>query len=182
MLVLIYLPRKDGKLSWLRRERKSHKSVQISEEPGSNWGPCGRKAEILPTAPTTPALCEETLEPINFMSCWRCNSRKKGFHINKRISSYWSCLPIEVLAFLIVVHWQWHRSPPSVTDVWINCSGTSELGQQFAYTAVSNTKLLADLTRSHPHLKQLKNLKANFSREWLSIHIYTTKLVDFCRS
>ena len=33
-LVLIYLPRKDGKLSWLRRERKSHKSVQISAEPG----------------------------------------------------------------------------------------------------------------------------------------------------
>ena len=29
--------------------------IQISTEPGSNWGPFGRKAEILPTAPTTPA-------------------------------------------------------------------------------------------------------------------------------
>ena len=26
-------------------------NIQISAEPGSNWGPCGRKAEILPTAP-----------------------------------------------------------------------------------------------------------------------------------
>ena len=33
-LVLIYLPRKDGKLSWLRRERKSYKSVQILAVPG----------------------------------------------------------------------------------------------------------------------------------------------------
>ena len=54
-LVLIYLPRRDGKPSWLRRERKWHKSVQtLAEGRGSNWEPCGRKAEILPTAPTTP--------------------------------------------------------------------------------------------------------------------------------
>ena len=38
MLVLIYLPWKDGKLNWLRRERKSHKSVQISAEPGIELG------------------------------------------------------------------------------------------------------------------------------------------------
>ena len=48
-LVLIYLPRKDGKLSWLRRERRSQKRSNL--EPGSNWGPCGRNAEILPTTP-----------------------------------------------------------------------------------------------------------------------------------
>ena len=33
-LVLIYRPLKDGKLSWLRRERKSHKSVQTLATPG----------------------------------------------------------------------------------------------------------------------------------------------------
>ena len=29
--------------------------IQMSAGPGSNWGPCGQKAEILPTASTMPA-------------------------------------------------------------------------------------------------------------------------------
>ena len=32
--------------------KEGRTKIQISSEPGSNWGPCGRKAEILPTAPT----------------------------------------------------------------------------------------------------------------------------------
>ena len=35
--------------------KEGYTNIQISAEPGSNWGPCGRKAEILPTAPTMPA-------------------------------------------------------------------------------------------------------------------------------
>ena len=47
-LVRIYLPRKEGKLSYLAiGGKESRSNVQISAEPGSNWGPCGRKAEIL---------------------------------------------------------------------------------------------------------------------------------------
>ena len=38
MLVLIYLPWKDGKLSWLRQERMLHKSVQILAELGIELG------------------------------------------------------------------------------------------------------------------------------------------------
>ena len=52
-LVFIYLPRKDGKPSWLRRKRRPHKDLNLGKVPGSNWGPRGWKAEILPTAPTT---------------------------------------------------------------------------------------------------------------------------------
>ena len=36
--------------------KEGHANIQISAEPGLNWGPCGWKAEILPTAPTTPTL------------------------------------------------------------------------------------------------------------------------------
>ena len=36
--------------------KEGHTNIQISAEPlGSNWRSCGRKAEILPTAPTMPA-------------------------------------------------------------------------------------------------------------------------------
>ena len=35
--------------------KEGHINIQISAKPGLNWGPCGRKTEILPTAPTTPA-------------------------------------------------------------------------------------------------------------------------------
>ena len=54
MLVLIYLPRKDGKLSQLRR--KGHTNSQISGEPVWNWGPCGLKAEILQLRQPCPAV------------------------------------------------------------------------------------------------------------------------------
>ena len=40
MLVLIYLPRKDGKLSWLRRKRRSHKYSNLGRariELGTLW-------------------------------------------------------------------------------------------------------------------------------------------------
>ena len=50
---------------------------------GSIWGPCGRKAEILPTAPTTP-----THELVSFYSGdgiwllqWRCSSYALIFKI-----------------------------------------------------------------------------------------------------
>ena len=36
--------------------KEGHTNIQISAEPGSNWRPFGWKAEILPTAKTTPAL------------------------------------------------------------------------------------------------------------------------------
>ena len=52
MLVLIYLPWKDGKLSWLRQKRRLHKYSKLRIE----LGPCGRKAEISPTASTICAL------------------------------------------------------------------------------------------------------------------------------
>ena len=41
--------------SWVSLNRKGHRNIQISAEPKSNWGHCGWKAEILPTAPTMPA-------------------------------------------------------------------------------------------------------------------------------
>ena len=41
--------------NWISLGEKGHTEIQISAEPGSNWGPCGRKAEILQTAPTIPA-------------------------------------------------------------------------------------------------------------------------------
>ena len=47
MMVLIYLPWKDGKLSWLRRERKSHKSVQTSAKPGIELGTLWSKGRDL---------------------------------------------------------------------------------------------------------------------------------------
>ena len=50
MLVLIYLPRKDG-----LGGKGGHTNIQISAEPGSNQWLSGRKAEILPSAPTMPA-------------------------------------------------------------------------------------------------------------------------------
>ena len=31
-------------------------NIQVSAEPGWNWGPCGWNAEILQTVPTMPAL------------------------------------------------------------------------------------------------------------------------------
>ena len=40
--------------------KEGRTNLQISAEPGSNWGPCGRKADILPNAPTTHALLELT--------------------------------------------------------------------------------------------------------------------------
>ena len=43
--VLIYRP----------RYKKGRTNNQVSTEPGSNLGPCGRKAEILPIASTLPA-------------------------------------------------------------------------------------------------------------------------------
>ena len=44
--------------SWVSLGRKEGRTniTRISAEPGSNWEPCGRKTEILPTAPTMPAL------------------------------------------------------------------------------------------------------------------------------
>ena len=36
--------------------KESRTNIRILAEPGSNWGPYSRKAEILPTAPTMPAL------------------------------------------------------------------------------------------------------------------------------
>ena len=42
--------------SWVSLGGKdTQTSIQLSAEPGSNWGPCGRKAEILLNAPTMPA-------------------------------------------------------------------------------------------------------------------------------
>ena len=35
--------------------KEGRTNIRISAEPVSNWGPCGRKAEILPTAPTMSA-------------------------------------------------------------------------------------------------------------------------------
>ena len=52
--IMIFFVLTNWKLSLLRRKRRS-KNVQISAEPGSTWGPCGLKAEILPTAPTAPS-------------------------------------------------------------------------------------------------------------------------------
>ena len=45
-LVLIYLPRKDGKLSWLRQKRRSHNYSNLGRS-GIALGPWGQKAEIL---------------------------------------------------------------------------------------------------------------------------------------
>ena len=60
-LVLIYLPPKDGKLSSLSfGGKEGHTKIQVSAEPGSNQGPSGRKAEILPTATTMPAHLKYT--------------------------------------------------------------------------------------------------------------------------
>ena len=56
MLVLIYLLQKDEKLSQSLAEKKVTQIFQFRQSRGSNWGPCGRKAEILPTAPTIPEL------------------------------------------------------------------------------------------------------------------------------
>ena len=42
--------------SWISLGGKEgHTKIQISAKLGSNWGPCGQEAEILPTAPTMPA-------------------------------------------------------------------------------------------------------------------------------
>ena len=39
--------------------KEGHTNIRISAKPGSNWGPCGWKGEILPTVPTTPARVSE---------------------------------------------------------------------------------------------------------------------------
>ena len=41
--------------SWVSiGEKEGHTNIRISAKAGSNQEPCGRKAEILPTAPTMP--------------------------------------------------------------------------------------------------------------------------------
>ena len=74
MLVLIYLPRKDGKLSWLRWERKSHKSVQILAEPGIELGTLWLEGRDL-------ANCAKHVLPLcyNWLIPWRFNSTDNDF-------------------------------------------------------------------------------------------------------
>ena len=57
MLVLVYLPRKDGKLSWLRRKTRTHKFFKLCRdgiEMGTLWSER--------TAPIMPAHNTHTLE------------------------------------------------------------------------------------------------------------------------
>ena len=53
-MVLTHLPWKEGKLS--EAEKKVAQIFEFRQSRGSNWGPCAQKAEILPTAPTTPTV------------------------------------------------------------------------------------------------------------------------------
>ena len=64
-LVLIYLPREDGKLSWLKRKRRSHKYSNFSKVPGIELGTlwlesrdltnCANHVRLQPRPPSGPS-------------------------------------------------------------------------------------------------------------------------------
>ena len=71
MLVLTYCTYPRRMESWVGLDGKEGRTnIWISAEPGSNWGPCGQKAEILPTAPTMPVFLNIRVWPNYFVALY----------------------------------------------------------------------------------------------------------------